>query len=102
MSPLPRTPRLHIDTTRIVAAMVTRDRSELVGGIVLALVGLFLIPLGPALMGSITWALSAHRHGGQGSLWFKHVAVCSLFIVPLGFYMARRGTSTAIDEAAEG
>jgi hypothetical protein len=101
MSRLPKTPRLHLDTSRIVDAMRKRDRSEMVGGIILSIVGIFLLPFGPVLMGSITWILASGRHASlEFSLWLKHVAVCSLFIVPMGFYVARQGGSNAIDEAA--
>lgn len=98
---LPKAPRTHIDTTRITDALQKRDRTDVIAGIVLSIVGLFLLPLGPMLIGTFTWALTTRTDHPTFARWLINVGVCSLVVVPVGFFIARSGTGTAIGEAAD-
>jgi hypothetical protein len=101
MASIPRPPRIRIDTSRIASQMLKRDRGDKMAGIILSIVGLFLLPLGPMLVGTFTWALTTRNNHPTLAGWITNVAVCSLFVIPIGFFVARSGAGEVIGDAAD-
>jgi hypothetical protein len=61
-----------------------------------------MLPLGPALVASFTWAIAMRASRGiDTSSWLTHFWICCPIVIPLGFFIARQGANSVISDAAD-